>query len=232
MPRTERHFSCKNEHEGRIYMKYDTIVFDFDGTLFDTGEGIKKNIARAISEMGYAPLPEEKLAKFIGPSLLVAFKEHCGMTEKEAVEAIDAYRREYDSEGFKLSKPFDGIIELLTKLKEMGVKTVVASAKPQYILDPTVDYFGVRHYFDRVLGSEEEGRPSNSKKELIKRAMLGGKCVMVGDSSYDIEGGIANGIDTIAVTYGFGIDSVADAKALNPTYIACSVEELSDILLS
>ena len=211
-------------------MKYDTAIFDFDGTVFDTGEGITTNIARTLSEMNYPPLPLETLKKFIGPSLLVSFKKYCGMDERTATEAIYVYRREYDEHGYKLSKPYPGVLETIDKLRAAGVKTVVASAKPQYILDPTVEYFDLNKYFDKVVGSEMEGRPDNDKKTIVARGMIGDKCVMIGDSPYDVQGGRDNGIDTIAVTYGFGFTSREQAEKAHPTYIAESVEQLEKIL--
>lgn len=211
--------------------KYDTAIFDFDGTLCDTGRGIVVNLKRTLSELGRPPLRQETLEKFIGPSLLVSFKKYCGMTDEEAMKAIYIYRREYDSSGYKMSKLYDGIPELLKTLRDNGIKTVVASAKPQYILDPTIDYFGVRGLFDGVFGSQEEGRPDNDKKAIVSRAMLGKSCIMAGDSPYDIDGGRDNGIDTIAVLYGFGFTSRAQAEKSLPTYIAGSVKELGDIIL-
>lgn len=213
-------------------MKYDTVIFDFDGTLFDTSEGIIAHLVRTIAEMNYPPLTEETLRKFIGPSLRVSFKKYCGMNDEEALKAIEVYRREYDAEGYKKSVMYAGTEKLLSDLRAAGIKTVVASAKPQYILDPTVDYFGVRSLFDKIVGSEEEGRPSNDKKSIVAKGMIGEKCVMVGDSSYDVQAGADNGLDTVAVTYGFGFDSVADAKSFNPAFIAESVEELRKILLN
>lgn len=212
-------------------MKYDTAIFDFDGTVFDTGEGITTNIARTLKEMNYSPLKEETLKKFIGPSLLVSFKKYCGMDDETAIKAIYVYRREYDENGFKFAKPYPGMFELIEYLRSVGVKTVVASAKPQYILDPTVAYFDLNKYFDKIVGSEQEGRPDNDKKTIVARGMIGKRCVMIGDSPYDIDGGRDNGIDTIAVTYGFGFTSREEAEKTRPTYIAESVDDLKKILL-
>ncbi len=212
-------------------MKYDTAIFDFDGTVFDTGEGITTNIARTLKEMNYPPLKEETLKKFIGPSLLVSFKKYCGMDDETAIKAIYVYRREYDENGFKFAKPYPGMFELIEYLRSVGVKTVVASAKPQYILDPTVAYFDLNKYFDKIVGSEQEGRPDNDKKTIVARGMIGKRCVMIGDSPYDIDGGRDNGIDTIAVTYGFGFTSREEAEKTRPTHIAESVDDLKKILL-
>ena len=213
-------------------MKYDTVIFDFDGTVFDTGEGITTNIARTLSEMNYPPLPPETLKKFIGPSLLVSFRNYCGMDDQTAMKAIYIYRREYDENGYKFAKPYPGIFELIMKLRSAGVKTVVASAKPQYILDPTIEYFDLNKYFDKIVGSEQEGRPDNDKKTIVARGMIGKSCVMIGDSPYDIEGGKDNGIDTVAVTYGFGFTCREDAEKARPTYIAENAADIEKILFN
>ena len=213
-------------------MKYDTAIFDFDGTVFDTGEGITTNIARTLAEMNYPPLPSETLKKFIGPSLLVSFKKYCGMDDQTAMKAIYVYRREYDENGYKFAKPYPGIFELIEKLRSACVKTVVASAKPQYILDPTVRYFNLNKYFDKVVGAEQDGRPDNDKKTIVARGMLGKKCIMIGDSPYDIQGGKDNGLDTIAVTYGFGFTTREEAEASHPTFIAENAADIEKILFN
>ena len=212
-------------------MKYDTVLFDFDGTLVDSSEGIIKHLKIALASMN-EPIPDENtLKKFIGPSLLISYKTHCGMDDDRANEAIAAYRKTYDTDGYRLSKPYDGIIDLIQKLRKAGVKTAIASAKPQYILDPCAEYFGFTKLFDAIVGADCEGRSSNSKKEIVERAIVGKKAVMVGDSVFDIDGGRDAGIDTIAVTYGFGFENERQAKDSNPTYVARSVEELGKILL-
>mgnify|MGYP003187054266 CR=1 FL=1 len=143
----------------------------------------------------------------------------------------DTLRKRNSGTALGYCRLYDGIPELLKTLRDNGIKTVVASAKPQYILDPTIDYFGVRDLFDGVFGSQEEGRPDNDKKAIVSRAMLGKSCIMAGDSPYDIDGGRDNGIDTIAALYGFGFTSRAKAEKSLPTYIAESVKELGDIIL-
>lgn len=212
-------------------MKYDTVIFDFDGTLVDSSEGIIKNLKLTLDTMNEPPLSEATLRKFIGPSLLISLRTHCGMNDERANEAIAVYRSTYDKDGYKLSKPYDGIIELIEKLRVAGVKTAIASAKPQYILDPCVEHLDLIPLFDAVIGSECEGRASNSKKEIVERAILGKKAVMVGDSTFDVDGGKDAGIDTIAVSYGFGFETEEEAINSNPTYVARSVEELEKILL-
>lgn len=214
-------------------MRYSVAIFDFDGTVFDTSEGITQHVARSVREMGFPELPMETLKKFIGPSLLVSFRKYCGMTTEQANEAIAIYRREYDIDGYKKSCMYPGMSELLTSLREQGVVTIVASAKPQYLLDATMDFFDMRRYFDAVCGSEKEERSSSDKKEIVARAIGDNvNCVMIGDSVYDIQGGRDNGVDTVAVTYGFGFSGEQEAIGSGATYIAHSVKELKDILYS
>ena len=207
----------------------DNVLFDMDGTLVDSSEGILDCLRRSINSVGY-PMPSEQvLRSFIGPSLVWSYNSVLGMSEETTKKAIENYVYEYsEKEGYKKFVLFDGIKELIKDLHDSGVKVSIVSAKPIPQLNKVVDYSGLRPYLDKVVGPQGEGKKDSDKSELIKIAKNGTNCVMVGDTDYDISSAKKAGITSIAVTYGFGFSKHADTGA---DYTVSSVKELREILL-
>lgn len=207
----------------------DNVLFDMDGTLVDSSEGILENLRYAISSVGFA-VPDEKILRtFIGPSLVWAFTEVVGMSEKTATEAIRNYVHGYsECGGYKKFTLYGGISELVKKLHGSGVKVSVVSAKPIAQLCDVVNETGLMPYLDRIIGPDGEGKKDSDKSELIKRAINGNSVVMVGDSKYDIESAKKAGVKSVAVTYGFGF---AKSDITYADKNADSVKELERILL-
>ncbi len=102
-------------------MKYNTILFDLDGTLTESAEGITRSVAYACEKMGAAVPPQHILEKFVGPPLVGSFKEYAGMTEEEAERAVEFYRERFSTIGWKENKLYPGIAPLLKALKENGI---------------------------------------------------------------------------------------------------------------
>lgn len=212
-------------------MLYDAVVFDLDGTLTNSFDGISNCVAYALEKMGH-PVPEKKdLRKFCGPPLVYSFQTFCGMSEEDAVQATAIYRERYLPVGWMENSVYGGIRSLLKALKDSGAHLFVATGKPQEPSERILEHFGLRQYFDGVAGPTYQDK-SADKAVLIPRAMQGYDCkkvVMIGDAVTDVTGGQRFGSDTIAVGYGFGVRE--DLKAANPTYFAETVEDLSRYLL-
>ncbi len=188
--------------------KYDIILFDLDGTLCETGEGIRNSIRHTLAAMG-KPIPEEEtLRRFIGPPLRDSFREYCRMTETEIDEGVRLFRARYDSIGWMETKLYPGIRELLRKLSDCGVRVATATSKPEHAARRIIAHFGIDRYFDEIVGSLPDSR--TTKKELIPYAvsLCGGKkgdCVlMVGDTRFDAHGAKETGVDFVGVLWGYG----------------------------
>ena len=106
------------------------VLFDFDGTVYDTAEGITKSIRWALNKRGMDAELQD-LRKFVGPPLAEKFMEVYGFEEKEALEMVRVFRERYAPVGIFESAPFPGIRELLLSLKAAGLVTGVATSKPQ-----------------------------------------------------------------------------------------------------
>ena len=208
----------------------DNALFDWDGTLVDSSEGILENLRYAIDSVGY-PVPDEKtLRTFIGPSLVWAFTCVLGMDEETATRAISNYVYGYSNKGgYKKFRLYQGVENLIKTLYNMGVKVSIVSAKPIAQLQKVVDESGLTPYIDRVIGPDGEGKKDSDKSTLIKRAINGKNVVMVGDSTYDITSAKKAEVTSVAVTYGFGFTKNDETYA---DYTVKTVQELERILLN
>lgn len=210
---------------------YDAVVFDLDGTLTRSAEGIIKSASYAIEKMGL-PVPEKaELLKFIGPPLTHSFMEFMGMSQEQALQAQSIYRERYNVCGLFENEVYTGIPRLLRQLKKKGVYLAVATGKPQEPAERILAHFGLAKYFDEVVGTGGKAMITD-KKLLISTALKGAQpqnAVMVGDRKFDIEGANALKIDSIGVGYGYGTED--ELKKAGCTHYAQTVEALSALLL-
>ena len=211
-------------------MKYTTVLFDLDGTLTRSEEGIIRSVMYAASKMGIEHVDREKLMTFIGPPLHVSFKAVLGMDDAQADQAILYYRERFSTIGWAENEVYEGIPALLRSLKQNGVKVAMATAKPQAFAEKIARRFGFMPYLDALVGPGFDKKHAG-KADIVRAAMdrLGGEVVMVGDRCFDVEGGRANGVDTIGVTYGYGTRE--ELEAAGATHVVDTVEELGQVLL-
>lgn len=212
---------------------YRYLIFDLDGTLTESGEGIMNSAEYAFKAMGRQVPDRTELRRFVGPPLKESFPRY-GMDEAETEEAIRQFRVYFADRGWLENKPYEGIIELCGQLKESGYKLIVATSKIEFQAVRIMDHFGLKPYFLDVIGSDDaSGR--FSKADVVRFALNkygiapdSGDAVMIGDRCYDVEGARECGLDTIGVSYGYGTRrELEDAGA---KVVADSVEELGRYL--
>lgn len=210
-------------------LPYDAVLFDVDGTLTRSEEGIVSSLRYALKQMNLQLPPDDVLKQFIGPPLRETFERAMGFSKEETDIAVQYYVDYYDREGMYRYQIFPHIRPLLTALKKKGVYIAVATSKPIARTMRLFEHFHMLRYFDCVIGEKDNIAPVG-KKELIQRA-LPTQCrraVMVGDRKYDIAGAKANGIDSIGVRYGY---SVADElERAGATRIVDKPEDLFGLL--
>ena len=187
---------------------FDTILFDLDGTLTDSGLGITKAVQYALGQMGYEVPPRESLFTFIGPPLHRSFQRHYGMDEATAVEAVRQFRVYYNQMGGILeNEVYAGVRELLRDLKQAGKRLMIATSKPQAAAELVMHHFGLDEYVPEIIGGTDDTR--NTKGKVIAYALKEygvdpETAVMVGDREHDIQGAAENGIPAIGITWGYG----------------------------
>lgn len=217
---------------------YKYLLFDLDGTITKSEEGIFNCIKYALDWAGI-PYPEYSVFRsFIGPSLYDSFVREFGMDDAKAKEMVAKYRERYNVVGLFEAEVYDGVADTLRTLKEKGCILSVATSKPTEPTLRILEKFGVRNYFDVVVGSNPDGTGSDKKNiisqvleslkkdhDLTEEMIQAGQVAMIGDRRYDIEGGKACGLQTIGVLYGYG--SREEFEAAGADHI---VETPNDIL--
>ena len=207
------------------------VLFDFDGTVYDTAEGITKSIRWALNKRGMDAELQD-LRKFVGPPLAEKFMEVYGFEEKEALEMVRVFRERYAPVGIFESAPFPGIRELLLSLKAAGLVTGVATSKPQNMAEQLIERSALTDCFDIIVGSFIG--PNNDKKwEILTRAMEGlgaskENTVLVGDTKYDVEGAKICGIPCVGVRWGYA--SPGELEEAGADIIVDSMKELEEFL--
>lgn len=208
-------------------MKYKNLLFDLDGTLTDSSEGIIKSALYAFEKMQITPPGENDLYTFIGPPLGDSFVKH-GVEEKDKDRAVATFRERYTKIGKFENAPYPGMIDLLNKLKNEGFKLYVATSKLESIALEVLEHFNMTGYFDEIAGSTKDG--SREKKDDVIRYLLDkigedeSDTVMVGDTNFDVLGAAELGIPCIAVTWGFG--DIDEMKKAGAVAIVSSMDEL------
>lgn len=214
--------------------EYNYILFDLDGTLTEPAEGITNSVKYALEKYGITGVTAEELLKFIGPPLQDSFMEFYNFSEEDATKAVSYYREYFAEKGIFENKVYAPIPKLLEKLKEKGKKLVVATSKPEKFTNQILEHFDLKKYFDFVAGATMDN--SRTKKvDIIQYALKhvqikdSDKVIMIGDRHHDIDGAIANHIDSIGVLYGYGTKE--ELTKAGATYIVASVEELENFLI-
>jgi dTMP kinase len=208
---------------------YDAVLFDLDGTLTRSEEGIINCVRYALSKMGREIPQEQTLHAFIGPPLFVTFRDLFGMDDAQCVQAVALYRERYMDIGLFENAVYPGIRTLLRKLQKCGAYLAVATGKPQVLTERILDHFGLSKFFKTVAGISEDDREAD-KQRLIRRALPQQykNAAMVGDRRFDMEGAKKMGIDAVGVTYGYG--DFAELQNAGADHIASSVEDLNAFL--
>lgn len=215
---------------------YRYLLFDLDGTLFDTSDGVLRSVQYALGKMS-RPVPEpDALRCFIGPPLVEIFSSFCGISRAEAEQATAFYRERYSVTGVLEVKPYPGIPELFAELDAAGFIIAVATGKPAVYSSQILANHGLDRYVRTLVTPELDGQRSD-KREIITCILdaLGvlpadyRQVVMVGDRKFDIIGAHEVGIDSIGVTYGFA--PAGELEACRCTHLAASVTELRQLLL-
>lgn len=208
----------------------NAVLFDLDGTLTDSGEGIIKSAWYTLEKF-HIPLPSwDEMRVFVGPPLWDTF-EKFGIPREKTDEAVKIFRSRYVPIGKFENSPYPGIRELLSELQEKGISLFVATSKPEVTAVEILDHFDLSKYFTRICGADLE-KQRNSKEAviayLLDEVAPKGSIVMVGDTEFDVIGASKHNIPTIGVSWGYGtVEAMQEAGA---AAIAGSTQELLTII--
>ena len=207
-----------------------TILFDLDGTLTDSGEGIINCAILGLKHFNL-PVPDRQAMRvFVGPPLHEIFVKF-GVPEDQADEAVRVYRSRYNTVGKFENTPYPGIYELLQALRNNGNTLLVATSKPESLAVEIMDKFELSKYFHKICGASLD-RSRSTKEDVIAYLLAQNgsaeEMVMVGDTAFDVLGAAAHGIPTIGVSWGYG--DVEEMVAAGAKAIAYTMDELLALL--
>lgn len=213
---------------------YRYVLFDLDGTLTDSGEGIRNCVRYALEKSGITETDRKKLDRFVGPPLLDSFERWYGMDETKAMQAVVYYRERYAPTGIFENRVYDGIQELLSSLRAEGRMLIVASSKPEEYVRIVLQRFDLAQYFSVIVGATMDERSADKPqilREVLRRAKVREQdrrsMVMIGDRRYDIEGARSIGIDSIGAGYGYA--EPGELQSAGADYTVMSVRELQEL---
>jgi len=208
------------------------VIFDLDGTLTDSAQGIVSSFRHALGEVG-AEVPDGDLAgRIVGPPMHYTLRA-MGLGG-DADAAIAAYRADYSTRGWALNSLFDGIPQLLADLRAAGVRLAVATSKPEPTARRVLAHFGLDEYFEVIAGASLDGVRA-TKRDVMAHALaqlepLPERVVMVGDRAHDVEGAAAHGIETVVVGWGYGQADFDDPTAVAALAHVPTIDDLRGML--
>nr|WP_276534840.1 HAD-IA family hydrolase [Acinetobacter lwoffii] len=203
-----------------------------DGTLTDPKVGITTSARYGLEKIGHPISDEINIDWIIGPPLKASLAKILNVEADHvlAEQALMGYRERFAVKGLYENHVFEGVAETLAELKRRGYRLFVATAKPTVYAKQILEHFDLAQYFTDIYGSELNGERTN-KAELIQyileqQKLQADQCLMVGDREHDIFGARQNGIDTIAVNYGYG--SQEELALAQPKYQIDRFNQLLD----
>ena len=195
------------------------ILFDMDGTLIDSSEGITKSVQYALKHFGIEISELDCLKSFIGPPLADSFVRYYDFPVEQAREAVDVYRERYNVTGIFECSLYPGVRECIEELKRKGYLIGMASSKPEISCRRILEHFDILSLFDDVVGATMDGR-IDTKEEVLHEVMRRWKDIpreemcLIGDTMFDVEGANLVGVPCVAVSFGFGnVDEMVAAGA-------------------
>ncbi len=214
------------------------VIFDLDGTVADSGEGIMKCAAYSLEAFGFECRDYRELSFFVGPPLLYTYTRRYGVSEEQARKMIAKYRERYHPVGVYECSLYPGIKECIEELKAKGYNIALASSKPEAMCKKMLDHLGVLELFDEVTGSTPDGSIDTKTEvlnELFRRCVkkdtrYKGEAVLIGDTGFDMFGARNVGISSIGVSFGYG--DMDEMEKLGAIAIADSAEELKDMIIN
>lgn len=213
---------------------YKHIIFDLDGTLIYSHEGIFKSVIYALSFLGIELPNENELMKFIGPPLEYSYMNFCGLTIKQCDEAVALFRERYSDKGIRECMLIPGVYQMLRTLSKEGLKMYIATSKPREYVEIILKDLKIYDYFCYV-GAEPLSSKKRDKATIIEsvKKIIGndfiGDIVMIGDRKEDVLGAKIEGVDFLGVKYGYAEKN--ELENAGTTKIFDTVFELQKFLL-
>lgn len=214
--------------------QFKAAIFDLDGTLLDTSEGILEAVRYTIDHYGFRSVGEEQLRGFIGPPIRDSFAKAYGLEGAILQKVITTFRTRYKDVDLLKAVPYEGIYDVFQALAGCGIKVAVATYKKQDYAVELLRHFGFDRYTDIMYGADCENKLK--KSDIIRNAIFDAgverlhEAVMIGDSDNDALGAEMLGVKFIGVTYGFGFQTKEDVEKFPNIGTARDTREISELV--
>lgn len=211
--------------------KYDLVIFDVDGTLLDTTEGVLSAVKYTINTLGYEMLSEKVLSTFIGPPIQDSFAKAYGLEGDILQEIATIFRDQYSKVDLLKAVPYEGIYDVMSSLVDNNIKIAVATYKREDYAITLLKHYGFDKYTNIMFGGDHENKLK--KKDIIEKCILESgisdreRIIMVGDTRHDALGAAGSDIDFLGVTYGFGFKEDEEFSGISSKgYVECAKDML------
>lgn len=221
-------------YQTQAMSNFTHLIFDLDGTLVNSKPGLLNALQFMLKKMGVPADGAQLIDRLIGPPIQQGLKEVLHFAPKQVDTGVRLFREYYGQYGIIEAEVYAGIPQLLEELQGQGRKLYVASSKKNLFIPTVLRHFDLDRYFDDLEGAGDGAM--HTKAEIITRLMDRNRLlptagvVMIGDTRFDMVGGKANEIATIAVGYGFGTE--AELRETDPDFYAADVDDLTELLLN
>ena len=212
-------------------MKYRLIVFDFDGTLADSEQSIMEAMRLVARDFGLSEIDPAIVRRGIGLPLQRTIEMGLGLEADDAAGAVERYRKYYKEIAFDTTRLFPEVKDTLELLQREYLLAIASSKSRQGLLS-MMQHLGIFEHFASIAGAQDVQRgkpaPDMVQLSLARLAVPAERCLVVGDTVFDIEMGQRASADTCAVTY--GNHSAEELRRVNPTWLIDSFEHLLSCL--
>ena len=210
-------------------MNYSTVIWDIDGTLINSKEGLVSSYHYTIDKLNLEKKTDQELASYIGPTPQTNFLTHFNMDKISAQAAADIFREYYKTKDLFKAYVYDGIDYILENLKKADIHQAIATNKREDYAIDIIKHFGLDKYFDTIHGADNNNKLT--KKDLINNCLSDlntrpEETIFIGDSASDGIAAAEAGCQFIAVTYGFGFKNSNDTARFNPLLTVNNVDEI------
>ena len=208
---------------------YQSLIFDLDGTLTESGPGVMNCADYALKSLGITVEPFERLRCVVGPPLGDSLRRF-GVPEDRIEEGIRLFRKQYAETGKWQNRPYPGIHALLDRCRQAGFSLYVGTSKPEPLAMQIMEKYELSSYFDRICGSAWDHSRETKEDVLLylMREVGAERPVMIGDTIYDVEGAVRAGMPAIGVAWGYGVPE--DMRRAGAEAIARDMDELYQLV--
>jgi phosphoglycolate phosphatase len=198
---------------------YKLVIFDLDGTILDTTEGILASVEHAVKQLHLPSLTHEEMLTFIGPPVQESFAKYYGLSGRRLQEAADIFRANYSGDNLLLAKPYTGIYSVFDYLCTNNITPAIATYKREDYALKLLKHFKFDRYADIMFGADNENklRKKDVILKCIEKSTEGNfrNIVVIGDTMHDAIGAAELSLDFVAVRYGFGFKNIDDLSQVN-----------------